>query len=69
MNIRLQNAGFSKLRYKVRPPHHGGIDVKYKIGPLAPGLASRLTIIFKATGGVLREDGIYGMFIGTGFSV
>ena len=60
MNIRLQNAGFSKLRFKVRAPKNKGIDVKYKIGPLAAGLASKVTITFKATGGTLREDGIYG---------
>lgn len=59
MNIRLQNSGFSKLRYKVRAQSKA-IDIKYKIGPLAPGLASNVTITFKATGGVLREDGIYG---------
>ena len=63
MNIRLQNSGWSKLRYKVLAPADKGINVKYRIGPLAPGLVAKIVVTFKAGGGELREDGIYGKII------
>ena len=60
MSVRLQNAGYCKLRFKVVAPTDPNLKVKYRIGPLAAGLATDLKISFMATGGVLREDGIYG---------
>lgn len=62
INVKLQNAGYAKLRFKVFAPSDQNLQVQYRIGPLAAGLATDLKIIFTATGGVLREDGIYGIF-------
>jgi len=57
MKIELKNTGMFTVRFKMTPLD--GIKFKYKMGPIPAGMSTMVELEMMATGGVLREDGLF----------